>query len=92
MADRTLFWIAAAVVAIAELLILRAALSGRTRGTAESESSPTRRAVELAYAVVPALALVAILYLTWRAVDAPATAARGSHVPAAPVPVALPGA
>ena len=92
MADRTLFWIATAVVAIAELLILRSALSGRAPGTVEAESSPARRAVELAYAIVPALALVAILYLTWRAIEAPAAAARGTSVPAVAVPVALPGA
>lgn len=68
-----LFWVAAAICVVAELAILRSVLVGRaSAGGAESGRDPhTRRSIEIAWAVIPAVALIFILYLTWRAVDAP---------------------
>jgi hypothetical protein len=72
------FWIAAACCVFAELAILRSLLFGRAR---DAEQQPltgalahaprARRSVEIAWAVLPALALLFVLYLTWRAVEAP---------------------
>jgi len=68
-----LFWVAAACCVVAELAILRSVLFGRaSAGSAESVGDPrAKRSIEIAWAVLPALALIFILYLTWRAVDAP---------------------
>src|SRR5688572_17446958 len=76
-----LFWIAAASCVLAELVILRSLLFGRAR---EAERQPmagplahvtrARRPAEIAWAILPAVGLFFVLYLTWRAVDAPAPA------------------
>ena len=73
-----LFWAAAACCVVAELAILRSLLFGRAR---EAEQRPltgalavaprTRRPIEIAWAVLPAIGLMFVLYLTWRALDAP---------------------
>ncbi|HWJ21516.1 MAG TPA: hypothetical protein VNS52_04100 [Gemmatimonadaceae bacterium] len=63
-----LFWIAAALCAFAQVAILRSALF--TRGMPAAPGStlpPLRRAVEVAWAVLPAIALAALLVFTWRA-------------------------
>ena len=74
----TLFWIAAGCCLLAELAILRSLLFGRAR---EAEQQPLTgalahaprpsRPVEIAWAVLPALGLLFVLYLTWRAVETP---------------------
>ncbi|HLA91630.1 MAG TPA: hypothetical protein VJL28_14470 [Gemmatimonadaceae bacterium] len=56
-----LFWLATVGIAIAQLMILRSTRRGmgqRPRGAAW--------ALEWSYALIPALALVAVLALTWR--------------------------
>lgn len=73
-----LFWIAAACCLVAELAILRSLLFGRARkaerqnerGTGTGRSS---RPVEVAWALLPAVGLLLVLYLTWRAVERPST-------------------
>jgi heme/copper-type cytochrome/quinol oxidase subunit 2 len=72
------FWIAAACCVIAELVILRSLLFGRARAAERglSDSGPvarTKRPAEIAWALLPAVGLLLVLYLTWRAVEAPAT-------------------
>lgn len=83
----SLFWIGAACIVVAELVILRSLLFGRAR-VAEQQPltgplASARRAtrpVEIAWAILPAIGLAFVLYLTWRAVDAPAApAADVSH-------------
>ena len=64
-----LFWAAAACCAVAQLAILRALVLGRTPGAA-----PTRRAAEVLWSVLPALALAGLLVATWRAIHPPPAA------------------
>ncbi|MEX2181258.1 MAG: hypothetical protein WD771_04405 [Gemmatimonadaceae bacterium] len=62
-----LFWIAAAAVVIAQAMILRStARAWRAGGAAPS-------ALERGFAVAPALVLVVVLWLSWRAATAPPT-------------------
>jgi heme/copper-type cytochrome/quinol oxidase subunit 2 len=76
-----LFWAAVAVCLIAELAILRSLLFGRARAAEQSATGPLsdaireRRPAEIAWAILPAVGLLFVLYLTWRAVDAPAAPA-----------------
>ena len=72
-----LFWIAAACCVVAELAILRSLLFGSARDAErQSAASGTRpatrspRPVEIAWAILPAIGLIVVLYLTWRALDA----------------------
>ena len=82
-----LFWVAAACCIVAELVILRSLLFGRARDaeqlplTGALAAAPrARRPVEIAWAIIPAVGLLFVLYLTWRAVDAPrAPAADVTH-------------
>ncbi|HUQ83955.1 MAG TPA: hypothetical protein VM076_22590 [Gemmatimonadaceae bacterium] len=82
-----LFWVAAACCVVAEIVILRSLLFGRARAaeqqplTGALATAPrTRRPVEIAWALIPAAGLLFVLYLTWRAVDAPrAPAAHVTH-------------
>jgi heme/copper-type cytochrome/quinol oxidase subunit 2 len=70
-----LFWVAAACCVLAELAILRSLLFGRARDAEQqhaeqpSRVSRTTRPAEIAWALLPALGLLFVLYLTWRAVD-----------------------
>lgn len=62
-----LFWSSVACCAYAQFLILRSV--GGRRHVAEPSAAPMRRprgATELLWAVVPALALAALLVATWR--------------------------
>ena len=80
------FWLAAAVCAVAQVAVLRAALAGRTPGASETLASRVR---ELFWVFLPATILVAVLVWTWKALPsraAPAdppvaqnVAARTSH-------------
>jgi len=49
------FWAAVAACAVAQVAIVRSVVA-----------SPRRRASEIAWAVLPAVALVALLFVTWR--------------------------
>lgn len=54
-----LFWIAALVCAVAHVAILRSVLRAKQR-----------RAMEVAWAVLPALGLAVVLLMTWRVMHA----------------------
>jgi heme/copper-type cytochrome/quinol oxidase subunit 2 len=74
-----LFWIAAACCVAAEVAILRSLLFGRARAAEQQHASGpgagrTSRPAEIAWAVLPAVGLLVVLYLTWRAVDPPSAA------------------
>jgi heme/copper-type cytochrome/quinol oxidase subunit 2 len=78
-----LFWVAVVCCAVAQLLILRAAFASRgTRASADS-LPPVRRAVEVVWAIVPALALALLLAATWRAMHPPSHGADPALSPAA---------
>ena len=70
----TIFWIAAAACALAELAILRFSLGARSTNRSELVPSASRGG-EIAWAVVPALALVLVFGATWRRIEA-----RASHM------------
>jgi heme/copper-type cytochrome/quinol oxidase subunit 2 len=63
-----IFWIAVACCSVAQVAILYSVISSPAR-TSDSgiETSPARRAVEIAWAVLPGVALALVLTFTWRA-------------------------
>lgn len=65
-----IFWTAVACCAIAQVAILRSVMkspaSARVGDSATPSSAP-RRAMEIAWAVIPGVALAALLVFTWRA-------------------------
>jgi heme/copper-type cytochrome/quinol oxidase subunit 2 len=61
--SQVLFWCACAVLAVAQLAVLRAALAGRTP---PPSSRTGARALELFWIVLPAVALIVVLSWTWR--------------------------
>jgi hypothetical protein len=63
------FWIAAAACVIAELAILRSTFSARGANKSELVPSASPRG-ELAWAIIPALALGVVLTATWRRIEA----------------------
>ena len=81
-----IFWIAVVACAFAQVAILRSVLGARQPALpADARVAPARRAVEVAWAVIPALALAAVLALTWRTLH-PSVASADA------VSTALPGA
>ena len=84
--SRAVFWIAVLTCVVAQLGILRAtriAPQSRAGRSSPPAHRPATRAEELAWAVLPAVALALVLVLTWRAVHA-----RTSTPTAAPVAAA----
>lgn len=65
----TLFWIAALACAVAELAILRSTFAARRVNKSELVPSASPRG-ELAWAVIPALALGVVLTATWQRIEA----------------------
>jgi heme/copper-type cytochrome/quinol oxidase subunit 2 len=66
------FWTAVGCCVIAQLAILysvlRASPARRSdRGSATASVSPAHRVAEVAWAVIPGIALAAVLLYTWRA-------------------------
>lgn len=65
----TIFWIAAAACVIAEVAILRFTFA--TRSANKSELVPaSSRSGEIAWAVIPALALIVVFGATWQRIQA----------------------
>lgn len=71
-----IFWVGVVSCAIAQIAILRSVL--RTRRARETGPGvpPPRFAVEVAWAVVPAIALAFLLVATWRTMHPVSSAAR----------------
>lgn len=63
-----IFWIAAALCIVAELAILRAAFSPPTDAGSSAPVPHSPRGTEMIWAVIPAIALAALLAATWHAV------------------------
>lgn len=68
--SEAIFWIAVACCVVAELFILRSALTMRVArtgaGAADGTLPRVRRPMEVLWAVVPAVALALVLVATWR--------------------------
>jgi len=68
-----IFWIAVACCSVAQLAIIRSVIISQSRSAAAASSdvaaprSPSRRAAELAWAVLPGIALIVLFLFTWRA-------------------------
>ena len=66
-----IFWIAVACCSIAQAAIIRSAVVSPARPPESGiKTSPARRAAEIAWAVLPGVALAAVLALTWRTMHA----------------------
>jgi heme/copper-type cytochrome/quinol oxidase subunit 2 len=65
----TIFWIAAVACVIAELAILRSTFAARSAKQSELVPTVSPRG-ELAWAIIPALALVVVLTATWQRIEA----------------------
>jgi hypothetical protein len=65
----TIFWIAVVACAVAEVAILRSTFVARRANRSELVPASSRGG-ELAWAVVPALALCAVLLATWQRIEA----------------------
>jgi heme/copper-type cytochrome/quinol oxidase subunit 2 len=74
-----IFWIAAISCLGAQVAILRSALvAPMTEPSGERSGLPhPRRVIEVAWTIVPAIALAALLFATWTAIHA----GRGNHDP-----------
>ena len=82
-----IYWSAVACCVVAQVAILRSALARhRPPAGAPATLPPVRRGVEVVWALLPALALAAVLAFTWRAVRARTTELPGPVVPAAETP------
>ena len=79
-----IFWSAVVCCVVAQIAILRSALT-RHRPPADAPSTlpPLRRGMELVWALLPAIALTVVLLATWRAVQA-----RATDLPRDPIPAA----
>jgi len=63
-----LFWISVACCLVAQVLIVRSVVAARGLPAARPELPRARGSVEIMWAVVPAIALAAVLFVTWRAI------------------------
>jgi heme/copper-type cytochrome/quinol oxidase subunit 2 len=62
------FWISAAGCAIAELAILRTVFAPNPNAHSSAPIPHSPRGAEMLWAVIPAIALAALLAATWRAI------------------------
>jgi heme/copper-type cytochrome/quinol oxidase subunit 2 len=63
-----LFWSSVACCLVAQVLIVRSVLGARTLAGPRPELTRSRGAVELVWALAPAVALGALLWFTWQAI------------------------
>jgi heme/copper-type cytochrome/quinol oxidase subunit 2 len=64
-----LFWSSVACCLVAQVLIVRSVLGARHLPAASAGLPRSRDAMELFWAIVPAVALGVLLLFTWRAID-----------------------
>ena len=80
MIATTIFWVAVVLCVIAHRYILRSAFAAGAAVQHTHTLPPIRRAAEVLWVLLPAVALVFLLLATWRAIEvrqAPAPAAAG---------------
>ena len=63
-----LFWISVACCLVAQVLIVRSVVAARRLPVVRPDLPRARGSVEVMWAVVPAIALAAVLFFTWRAI------------------------
>ena len=63
-----LFWISVACCLVAQVLIVRSVVAARGLPAVRPELPRAKASVEVMWAVVPAIALAAVLFFTWRAI------------------------
>lgn len=64
----TIFWIAVVACAVAQVAILRSTFAARRANRSELVPASSRSG-EIAWAVIPALALCAVLVATWQRIE-----------------------
>jgi heme/copper-type cytochrome/quinol oxidase subunit 2 len=65
-----IFWVAVACCVVAQLAIVHSVVISPARVPGSQPTSATRRVAELAWAVIPGIALGFVLLFTWRAMHA----------------------
>lgn len=65
-----IFWVAVACCSIAQLAIVRSVIISPARVAGSQPTSAIRRIGEITWAVLPGVALAAVLFFTWRAMHA----------------------
>ena len=70
MIATTIFWVAVVLCVIAHRYILRSAFAAGTAVEHSHTLPPTRKAVELMWVLLPAIALVFLFIATFRAIEA----------------------
>jgi heme/copper-type cytochrome/quinol oxidase subunit 2 len=63
-----LFWISVACCLVAQVLIVRSVGAARGLPAVRPDLPRAKGGVEVMWAVVPAIALAAVLFLTWRSI------------------------
>jgi heme/copper-type cytochrome/quinol oxidase subunit 2 len=69
MIVQTVFWVAVVLCVIAHRYILRSAFAAGAAVEHSHTLPPVRRAAEVVWVVLPAVALVFLLVATWRAIQ-----------------------
>jgi heme/copper-type cytochrome/quinol oxidase subunit 2 len=78
--NATLFWVAAACCAVAQVALIWSAIRAPMSGSTESAGMRMPgRASEIAWTIVPAIGLAVLLVFTWRAQARHAGAAPDPH-------------
>lgn len=77
-----IFWVAAACCLVAQVAIIRSVLLPHAPTPGPDQVPRPRTGTEIAWALLPALALIGVFALTWRAIHAPARP-ESMHVSAA---------
>ena len=79
-----LFWTSVACCAVAQIFIIRSVRGARYVPEPTAMMPRTRNAVEMLWAVLPAVGLVVLLTFTWRAIQSNSAArSPGASAPAA---------
>jgi heme/copper-type cytochrome/quinol oxidase subunit 2 len=65
-----IFWIAVACCVVAQLAILQSVVMSPARSADRGPASTSRRVAEIAWAILPGVALAVVFTFTWRAIHA----------------------
>lgn len=79
---RVIFWIAAGCCLVAQIALIRSAIRAPMPGSPDTSVIMPRRSIEIAWTIVPAIALALLLVVTWRAMHPPVTSHDMQNMPA----------
>jgi hypothetical protein len=65
-----IFWIAVACCLVAQLAIVQSVVISPARAADRAPASTARRLAEIAWAILPGVALAVVFVFTWRAIHA----------------------